>query len=147
VTLLIYRNAKTLRYFLSALKQRLPGHFFAYLLTIDFAKKDENKYLDRYYTLRNALDYIFKRDPYAIVLAKEELYGDGKGYHIHTIILTSKRVDFKEFLKYAKYYAKTYANFDIRLVTPNVENILRVTSYITKNKEEVYGTWELIKNK
>ncbi len=143
----MYRDKRSVQKFLTEIKERLPGPIYTYLLTIDFAKHDTKAYLERFYTLKNALDYIFKRDPNAVILAHEELYEDGKGYHIHAIIITSRRIYFKEFLKYAKNHALIYANFNIKYAYPNAENILRVTSYVVKNKKEVYNTWRLIKNK
>ncbi len=143
----MYRNANTLRYFFLALKQRLPGPFFVYLLTIDFAKRDENAYLKRFYTLKNALDYIYARDRSAIVLAREEKYSDGRGVHAHAIIITSSYINFKQFHKYAQQHAKTYANFNIKYVKPQTENILRVTAYIIKNKEKVYLVWRSLNKK
>ncbi len=140
----MYRNEKTVYYFLLKVRERSSERFLTYMLTIDFSKNDRDKNVDRFYTLRNALDYIFNKDPNAIVLAREELYGDGVGYHIHAIIITSEYVNFSEFHKYAKYYAKIWANFHIKFVSPGIENILRVVSYVVKNKEEVKRVWEKI---
>ncbi len=144
---MIYHNADTLHAFLSILKQRLSGHFFAYLLTIDFAKKDEHAYLRRFYTLKNALNYVYARDRNAIVLAREEKYPDGRGIHAHAIIVTSSYIDFKEFKKYAQYYALLYANFNIKYVQPDIESVLQVVSYVIKNPGEVYRIWKTINKK
>ncbi len=140
----MYRNPSTLYNFLSALKQRLSGHFFAYLLTIDFAKKDERTYSKRFYTLKNALNYIHSHDPNAIMLAREERYSDGHGVHVHAIIITSSYVNFKQFHKYAQSHSLTYANFNIKYVQTNMESILKVISYVVKNQGEVYRAWKTI---
>ncbi len=141
---MIYRNADTLRNFLSELKERPSGHFFAYLLTIDFAKRNEQAYSKRFHTLKTTLNYVHRRDPNAIVLAREEKYSDGHGVHMHAVIVTSSYVDFKEFKKYAQHYALIYANFNIKYVQPDTKSILQVVSYVIKNPREVYRIWETI---
>ncbi len=141
MTLLMYRNANTVNAFMEKVEERRKGYFHTYLLTIDFAKDDGKEYLHRFQALKSALDYVYNRDKNYVALAHEEYYSDGHGIHIHAIIVTSSYVDFSKFIKYAKSRAPVYASFDIKSVTPNLQNILRVTSYVIKNKQEVERAW------
>ncbi len=143
----MYRNASTLHAFLLALKQRLHSHYFVYLLTIDFAKSDENAHKKRFFTLKNALNYVYAHDRNAIALAREERYSDGRGVHAHAVIVTSAYVNFEQFKKYSKSHSLTYANFNIKYVQPRVESVLEVVSYVVKNESEVYRVWENLNEK
>jgi len=144
VTLLIYRDINTLVDFLTAYKQRLSSRYFAYLLTVDFAKSDEHAFLKRFYTLKNALNFVYTRDRSVIAIAREERYPDGRGIHAHVLVITRVYVNFEKFLQYAQQCALTFANFDIKYVAPEVENVLRVIAYIVKSREEVQRAWEIV---
>ncbi len=143
----MYTDEKTTIYFLSKLKERLREPILAYLLTVEYAKKDEDKRLQRFYTLKNALDYVFNRDPNALALGRERLYSDGKGYYTSVIIITTAYIDFKEFVKFAKQRALIWAFFHIEFVEPKIEDILRVTGHVIRNKEEVNQIWKEINSR
>ncbi len=141
MTLMMYDNAKTLRSFLTKVEERHSGHFHTYLLTIDFAKNSEKAYLHRFQALKSALDYVYKQDSNYIALAREEKYGDGKGYHIHAVVVTTSFVNFTEFYNFVKTHSPVYADFNMRYVQPTIKDMLQAIAYVVKNKKEVEREW------
>jgi hypothetical protein len=144
VRLLTYRDINTLIDFLVAYKQRLGSHYFAYFLTVDFAKEDEHEFLKRFYTLKRALNYVYVRDRTVIAIAREERYPDGRGFHAHILVITRAYVNFEKFLDHARRHALLRATFNMRYVEPQVENVLRVLAYVVKSREEVARAWEIV---
>ncbi len=133
--------------FLVAYWQRLGHEYYPHFLTVTFPKEAEREFLGRFYALKNAFNYIYVRDKTVIALAREEKFSDGVGFHAHAIIITRKPFNYHGFLQHAKAKAPIPASFHIEFVTPRVENVLRATAYVIKNREEVIRVWEQITGK
>ncbi len=103
---------------------------FIYFVTFSFPKGSRAKY----FTLKDALNYIAYVDRDTLALARREPYSDGEGYHVHVLLLMRRSVNFRRFKAYA--YRKADESFVLHIehVNPTVEDYANVLKYMFKNE-------------
>ncbi len=136
--LLSSRDVSTIYDFIVASAQRFHYFFqsprqhplFIYFVTFSFPKNVR----PRYFTLKDALNYIAYVDRDTLALARREPYSDGNGQHVHVLLLMSRSLNFRRFKAYAYRKAGTEFVLHVERVNPTVEDYVTALRYMFKTE-------------